>query len=111
MRVHFSTDDLPPRDREEFFVELIAKYVMNMTSGDRRTLLAIGRNLTRASLRGSRYSSITPPTRPDGGPLQISAEAGAIRSDSSGSQANAFLAPPPPLPRPRKFGLPRAISL
>ena len=35
MRVHFSTDDLPPRDREEFFVELVAKYVMNMTSGDR----------------------------------------------------------------------------
>jgi AraC-like DNA-binding protein len=36
MRVHFSTDDLPPRDREEFFVELVAKYVMNMTSSDRR---------------------------------------------------------------------------
>ena len=35
MRVHFSTDDLPPRDCEEFFVELVAKYVMNMTSGDR----------------------------------------------------------------------------
>jgi AraC-like DNA-binding protein len=28
---HFSTDDLPPRDREEFFVECVAKYVMNMT--------------------------------------------------------------------------------
>lgn len=35
MRVHFSTDDVPPRDREEFFVDLVAKYVMNMTSGDR----------------------------------------------------------------------------
>jgi hypothetical protein len=35
MRVHFSTDDLPPRDREEFFVELVAKYVMNVTSSDR----------------------------------------------------------------------------
>jgi AraC-like DNA-binding protein len=35
MRVHFSTEDLPPRDREEFFVELVAKYVMNMTSSDR----------------------------------------------------------------------------
>lgn len=35
MRVHFSTDSLPLRDREEFFVELVAKYVMNMTACDR----------------------------------------------------------------------------
>jgi len=35
MRVHFSTDDLPPRDREEFFVDLVAKHVMNVTPGDR----------------------------------------------------------------------------
>jgi AraC-like DNA-binding protein len=35
MRVHFSTDDLPPDDREEFFVDLIAKYVMHMTACDR----------------------------------------------------------------------------
>jgi AraC-like DNA-binding protein len=35
MRVHFSTDDVPPRDREEFFVDLVAKYVMNMTACDR----------------------------------------------------------------------------
>jgi AraC-like DNA-binding protein len=35
MRVHFSTDDLPPRDREEFFVDLVARYVMNMTACDR----------------------------------------------------------------------------
>lgn len=34
MRVHFSTDDVPPRDREEFFVDLVAKYVMNMTACD-----------------------------------------------------------------------------
>jgi AraC-like DNA-binding protein len=35
MRVHFSTDDVSPRDREEFFVELVAKHVMNVTPGDR----------------------------------------------------------------------------
>jgi hypothetical protein len=35
MHVHISTDDLPPRDREEFFVELVAKYVMNITACDR----------------------------------------------------------------------------
>src|SRR5262245_27859826 len=34
MRVHFSTDDLPPRDREEFFVDLVAKYVMSMIACD-----------------------------------------------------------------------------
>ena len=111
MRVHFSTDDLPPRDREEFFVELVAKYVMNMTSGDRPDPADYRAQFDACVAERFTLFEYHTPTRPDGGPPLISAGAGAIRSDSSGSQANAFLAPPPPLPRPRKFGLPRAISL
>jgi hypothetical protein len=35
MRVHFSTDDVSPRDREGFFIDLVTKYVMKVTPGDR----------------------------------------------------------------------------
>jgi len=35
MRVHFSTDDLPPRDREEFWLDFVSKHVISVTPGDR----------------------------------------------------------------------------
>jgi hypothetical protein len=35
MRIHFSTDDLPPRDREQFWLDFVAKHVVHVTPGDR----------------------------------------------------------------------------
>jgi AraC-like DNA-binding protein len=35
MRVHFSTDDLPPRDREEFWLDFVSKHVISVTPGER----------------------------------------------------------------------------
>jgi AraC-like DNA-binding protein len=35
MQVHFSTDDVPPRDREQFWVDVFAKHVLKITLGDR----------------------------------------------------------------------------
>jgi AraC-like DNA-binding protein len=35
MRVHFSTDDVPPRDREQFWIDFLAKQVLRFTPGDR----------------------------------------------------------------------------
>jgi AraC-like DNA-binding protein len=35
MRVHFSTDDLPPRDREQFWLDFVAKQWMKVTPRDR----------------------------------------------------------------------------
>jgi AraC-like DNA-binding protein len=35
MRVHFSTDDVPPRDREEFWLDFLAKQTLRFTPGDR----------------------------------------------------------------------------
>jgi AraC-like DNA-binding protein len=35
MRVHFSTDDLPPRDREQFWLDFVSKHVISVTPGDR----------------------------------------------------------------------------
>ena len=35
MRVHFSTDDLPPRDREQFWLEVVAKQLMKLSFNDR----------------------------------------------------------------------------
>jgi AraC-like DNA-binding protein len=35
MRVHFSTDDLQPRDREEFWLEFVSKHVLSVTPGER----------------------------------------------------------------------------
>jgi hypothetical protein len=35
MRVHFSTDDVPPRDREQFWLDFVAKHVMTMTPSER----------------------------------------------------------------------------
>ena len=35
MRVHFSTDDVPPRDREQYWLDFVAKHVMRVTPADR----------------------------------------------------------------------------
>jgi AraC-like DNA-binding protein len=35
MQVHFSTDDLPPRDREQYWLDVIAKQVVKLTFNDR----------------------------------------------------------------------------
>jgi len=35
MRIHFSTDDLPPRDREEFWLDFVSKHVISVTPGER----------------------------------------------------------------------------
>src|SRR5215831_17172829 len=35
MRVHFSTDDVAPSDREQYWLEVVAKHVMKITPGDR----------------------------------------------------------------------------
>jgi AraC-like DNA-binding protein len=35
MRVHFSTYDLPPRDREEFWLDFVSKHVISVTPGER----------------------------------------------------------------------------
>jgi AraC-like DNA-binding protein len=35
MRVHFSTDDLPPGEREEFWLDFVSKHVISVTPGDR----------------------------------------------------------------------------
>jgi AraC-like DNA-binding protein len=35
MRVHFSTDGVPPRDREAFWLDLVAKHVMKLTPRER----------------------------------------------------------------------------
>jgi len=35
MRVHFSTDDVAPRDREQYWLEVVAKHVMKITPVDR----------------------------------------------------------------------------
>jgi AraC-like DNA-binding protein len=35
MQVHFSTDDLPPRDREQFWFEVVAEHVMKVTPARR----------------------------------------------------------------------------
>jgi hypothetical protein len=35
MRIHFSTDDLPPRDREPFWRDVVAKHFMRVTPTDR----------------------------------------------------------------------------
>src|SRR5215472_12777709 len=35
MRVHFSTDDLPPRDREPCWLDFYAEHVVHMTPRDR----------------------------------------------------------------------------
>src|SRR5215472_8920153 len=35
MRVHFSTDDLPPHDREQFWLDVVAKHALKMTPLDR----------------------------------------------------------------------------
>src|SRR5215467_4506665 len=35
MRVHFSTDDVPPRDREPFWLDVIAKEVAKLSFNDR----------------------------------------------------------------------------
>ena len=35
MRVHFSTDDVPQRDREQFWRDFVAKQFMRVTPGDR----------------------------------------------------------------------------
>src|SRR5215469_1589721 len=35
MRVHFSTDDLPPRAREEFWLDFVSKHVISVTPGER----------------------------------------------------------------------------
>jgi AraC-like DNA-binding protein len=35
MRVHFSTDDLPSSDREQFWLDFVAEQLLNMTPGDR----------------------------------------------------------------------------
>jgi hypothetical protein len=35
MRVHFSTDDLPPRDREESWLDFVSKNVISVTPGER----------------------------------------------------------------------------
>jgi AraC-like DNA-binding protein len=34
MRVHFSTDDLPPRDREQYWLDVITKEVVKLTFND-----------------------------------------------------------------------------
>jgi hypothetical protein len=34
MRVHFLTDDPPPRDREQFFLDFVAKHVMRLSFND-----------------------------------------------------------------------------
>jgi AraC-like DNA-binding protein len=38
MRVHFSTDDVPPREREQFWLDVFAKQVMRVTPSDRSDL-------------------------------------------------------------------------
>jgi AraC-like DNA-binding protein len=38
MPVHFSTDDLPPRDREQYWLDVFATQVMRVTPGDRLDL-------------------------------------------------------------------------
>jgi AraC-like DNA-binding protein len=38
MRAHFSADHLPPRDREQFWQDVVAKQVMKVTPGDRLDL-------------------------------------------------------------------------
>src|SRR5215470_2660368 len=35
MRVHFSTDDVPPRDREQYWLDVVARQYMRVTPGDR----------------------------------------------------------------------------
>jgi AraC-like DNA-binding protein len=35
MRIHFSTDDLQPRDREQFWLDFVSKHVISVTPGDR----------------------------------------------------------------------------
>jgi len=35
MRIHFSTDNLQPRDREQFWLDFVSKYVISVTPGDR----------------------------------------------------------------------------
>ena len=35
MRAHFSTDDLPPRDREETWLDFGSKHVISVTPGER----------------------------------------------------------------------------
>jgi AraC-like DNA-binding protein len=35
MRVHFSTDDVPPRDRKQYWLDFVAKHVMRVTPDDR----------------------------------------------------------------------------
>ena len=36
MRVHFSTDDLPPRDREGFWLDFVSRHVISVTPSDRQ---------------------------------------------------------------------------
>ena len=35
MRVHFSTDDVPLRDRESYWLDIVAKHVLKVTPSDR----------------------------------------------------------------------------
>jgi AraC-like DNA-binding protein len=35
MRVNFSTEDVPPRDRESYWLDVVAKHVLNVTPSDR----------------------------------------------------------------------------
>jgi AraC-like DNA-binding protein len=35
MRVHFSTDDVAPRDREQYWIDVVAKHVLKITLADR----------------------------------------------------------------------------
>jgi len=38
MRVHYSTDDVPPRDRESYWLDIVSKHVLKVTPNDRQDL-------------------------------------------------------------------------
>ena len=67
MRLHFSTDDLPPRDREPFWHDFLAKHVLKVTPTDRSDPRHFGENWTRNSLSNSHYFKYEILTEPGAG--------------------------------------------